>query len=151
MKLAIAAVRRQAIAVVEKWEARLAREGLGDLDCGGRLSNRGSGTPKSPDTLVHREERAQDIERRRAVNCGMTRTQRRVWRLHAEGFGYRQIAARLKLSPHTARQAIAAVRQAIAVVDAGEAGEPGDPAPPLKTLVGQSDSAVLARLLLVLG
>jgi hypothetical protein len=110
-------------ALFRKWEERLASEGLAHLDFPFGVGNRGSGKAAgsgsvTPDDVRAQAERRDETAAIMAWRAEVLRTyrfaasrDRRIWELHADGIGTKEIARRL----HHRRQII---RVSIAVTTA---------------------------------
>ena len=120
---------------MNRWEARLRREGLGPLD----------GDTNTTVMVKHRAPRdhadaAAELDRRRDIlGTRMTAAERRVWTPYAAGIGYQKIARDLGITDHACRTTIANVERGFGRRGRSTCGA-------LESLIANVDTMILGRL-----
>lgn len=140
---------KQRPCICRKFEVQLAREGLGDLDRFDgddiMVNNRGAGKVHTDERVASRAETEEYREWARDVLRGrLSREERAIWALHAEGHGHRAIAAKLGVRENHARVVIgritARARQVRTVRTVSTRSR-------VREWIKRSDPAILAKLL----
>lgn len=134
--------------ICRRFEAQLARDGLGDLDRFDgddiMVNNRGSGKAHTDERVASRAETEEYREWARDVLRGrLTREERAVWSLHAEGAGERTIAVALGVRENHARVVI---RRVADRARGGSTGSTGSTHRRVREWIKRSDPAILVRI-----
>ena len=134
--------------ICRRLEEQLAREGLGDLDRFDgddiMVNNRGAGKTHTDERVASRAETEEYREWARDVLRGrLSREERAVWSLHAEGAGHRTIAKDLGIRENHARVVIGRVT---ARAREGRTGSTGSTRRRVRQWIKRSDPAILVRI-----